>query len=303
MPARCQRETASAIVPEAEGKGKAHVKSIVRAFDFGGSGVKTASYDVSSSTVRRVSPVESHVAPDYDNFAEWLRDRVTVREHLVGVSCAGFVDLATGVNHRWNDAGLMGYPLAEELRRVYPDAESIRCLSDAEAHLWAALGEYDAPLLALAVGSSVGMALADEFGHLIRTRDDRPLECGTIRLRDTESREQAWWALGTPGLTELQHAHGEREAAARFGRRLGDFAAQFATLFHARTVVLSGGVIEHNWKRMAAAVTEAFDRGIPPWMAADQPEIHVSHWGREAALVGAAKFAHATASEASPHRT
>lgn len=265
----------------------------VRAFDFGGSGAKTAVYEMSASTARRVTQVEILANPDYGDLATWLRSHVDVRETLVGVSCAGFVDLVTGVNHKWNVAGLTDYPLAAEIERAYPIVRSVQCLNDVEAHLWSSVGEFKAPILSIAVGTSVGIAVADERGRIVRTRSDRPLECGNVRLRTSASTDVVWWALGTAGLKEEQERRGEREGAERFGYRVGAFAAQYAVLFQARTVVLSGGVIEHNWPSMAEAVESEFEHGTPSWMRQDPPRIVASKLGREAGLVGAARYAFA----------
>lgn len=97
--------------------------------------------------------------------------------------------------------------------------------------------------------------------------------------------------LENAGLEEQQTKLGKREGARQFGHRVCAFAAQYATLFQARTVVLSGGVIAHNWNDMSATVTAAFAQSIPRWME-DAPTLIASSWGQDAALVGAARYAY-----------
>jgi len=270
------------------------VSKRVRAFDFGGSGVKTAVYEVSRGDTKRIASIEILEHPDYGDFSHWLRSHVDVREELVGVSCAGFVDLATGVNHKWSVAGLTEYPLEGEVMKACPRSRSVRCLNDVEAHLLSSVGEFGAPILAIALGTSVGIAVADKGGKIVRTRPDRPLECGTVRLKTSAENDEVWWALGSPGLEEMRRRKGDSDGASRFGCRVGAFAAQYAALFQVRTVVLSGGIIEHNWEHMAEAVESEFSAGIPHWMSNDQPKIVASKWGREAGLVGAARYGGST---------
>jgi len=263
----------------------------IRAFDFGGSGVKTAVYDVTSSGVTLASKIERFEAPDYLRFSRWLAEAVDVREPTVGVSCAGFMDLDTGVNHRWAVAGLHEYPLAAEIRKVFPKAQAVWCLNDIEAHLHASLLEHRGPVLAIAIGTSIGIAVSDEAGCIVRARRDRPLECGQIRLRTGASNDEVWWALGAAGLEEQQEKRGRSDGAKQFGCRVGAFAAQYAALFHARTVVLSGGLIAYNWEDMREATQAEFAHNVPGWMS-DKPTLLASEWGRETALVGAARYAY-----------
>lgn len=199
----------------------------IRAFDFGGSGVKTAVYAVTSSGATLASKIERFEAPDYPRFSRWLAERVDVR----------------------------------------------------------------GPVLAIAIGTSIGIAVSDEAGCIVRVRRDRPLECGQIRLRTSASNDEAWWALGTAGLEEQQAKKGRADGAKQFGYRVGAFAAQYAALFHARTVVLSGGLIAFNWEDMREATEAEFAHNVPGWMS-DKPTLLASEWGREAALVGAARYAH-----------
>lgn len=207
------------------------------------------------------------------------------------MSSAGFIDLDTGINHKWGIAGLVEYPVAEELRKVFSSAEVVWCLNDIEAHLQAGIANARGPVLAIAIGTSVGIAVTDEDGRIIRTRRDRPLECGQVLLRTSASNAEAWWALGNAGLEEQQARRGRREGTIAFGNRVGAFAAQYAAVFHARTVLLSGGVIAHNWTDMQATVEAEFAHGTPSWMS-DVPTLIASPWGQDAALVGAARYAH-----------
>lgn len=262
----------------------------ILALDVGGSGVKHAHLEVSRSSARLLEPVRIIEEPRWDAFEQWAADSLPTSADIVAVSCAGFVDAITGVNHLCSIAGWRERPLRANLRGTFP-GKRVVVLNDVEAHLLAHTHECQHPLMLMAVGTSVGLALTDDTGRVVRTRAGWPLEFGAVVVKTSASCPDLWSALGTPGLAELQERHGTKLGAERFGYRIGATLAQYAGVFCPRTVVLSGGAVYHNWDAMADAVRNEFLADLPRWLRDDPPTLMCSPYGREAALVGVARYA------------
>ncbi|MCZ7652505.1 MAG: hypothetical protein M5U13_15590 [Thermoanaerobaculia bacterium] len=262
----------------------------ILAVDVGGSGAKHAWVEADRDGVRLVSPVVSLERPEWGRFEPWLASRIRERPDCLAVSCMGLVDPDSGVNRVASVAGWRNRPLRANLEAAFAPARVV-VLNDVEAHLFAHLGDHPTPLLAMAMGTSVGLAVADESRRVVRTRGGMPLEFGALRLDTSATCKELWSALGSIGLEELQRKLGPHEGTVRFGHRAGALLAQYAGLFSVRTVVLSGGIVESTWRTMGPAVAAEFSRGLPHWLTESPPRLLASPHGRAAALVGVAAHA------------
>jgi len=263
----------------------------VLAIDVGGSGVKRAWVEVDGDSARLASAVELIKHPRWDRFGEWLASELEARPTALAVASAGLVDSATGVNHFSAIAGWRERPLRDELSLAFPEAH-VAVLNDVEAHLYAHIGGSRAPVMALAAGTSVGIAVSDSEGRIMRARSGYPLQFGAVRLGCNSVRDVFRSGLGRPGLVELQLRKGKVKGTRQFGQRMGDTLARYAVVFSPRTVVLSGGLIAHNWDLMSRELLSAYARGLPKWLHDDPPEVVISPFAGEAALIGASLFAY-----------
>lgn len=269
--------------------GAGHMR--VLAVDVGGSGVKHAWVDVDGESATFATPVELITRPRWDRFGEWLAAELGQRPEVLAVASAGLVDSATGVNHYCAIARWRERPLGDELSSAFGGVQ-VAVMNDVEAHLYAHIGGTPAPVMLLAAGTSVGIAVADSDGRIVQARAGYPLQFGAVRLGSDSVRDVFRSALGKPGLMELEVRRGKAEGVKRFGSRTGDALARYAVVFSPRTVVLSGGLIEHHWDAMEAPLRKAFSRRLPRWLRDDPPAVVMSEHGRDAALIGASLFAY-----------
>lgn len=209
----------------------------------------------------------------------------TGRCNRVGLSVAGFVTASGAVTtsraQPWME-GPLQTTLAERL------GVTVRVVHDGEAHLFGALANIPRdrhPVIALAVGSSLAVAMTDEDGRLRRPRRDANWEFGEQRINTRASRREAWWALGRPGFNELVERDGTAAATAQFGARLGGFAAEVSGVFAARSVVLSGGIVAAHTDALGRSAREEFDLRRPWWTDA---QLLISPYGHAAGVIGAA---------------
>lgn len=263
----------------------------IRAIDIGGTGVKMAVFQAGGTKVADARTYEKlGVPPDWQAFEHWLSTKINLDADCVAVSCAGLVDSSTGKVMHCGVAGWVHRPLGENLKALCPGAK-VHVLNDAEAHLYAHLAESRQPLLVVAMGSALGLAMTDADGHFVRTRGALPIELGVLRLATSASRKEAWWALGRPGFNELVAQRGEAGAVEQFGYRLGAFLAQLTGAFLPRSIVVSGGFAAHYWSGLQSAVEHEFRQNLPDYVRDDPPTITNSPYGRQAALVGIARYA------------
>lgn len=208
----------------------------------------------------------------------------------LAVSCAGVVDARRGRVEHCAVTGWVGHPLADNFRALVPHVK-VSVLNDAESHLCAHIGDRTLPLMAVALGTGLGIAIADSRGRILRTRESRPLELGVLRLPTRASCKEAWSALGRPGYEELVVELGERRAAEQFGYRLGALLAQLSGAFMLRSITISGGFAANHWVEMRSAFEREFRQGLPDFLHNQRPNVTLSPYGREAGLVGVARFA------------
>lgn len=259
-----------------------------RTFDIGGSGVKTALWEgTSGSDIRLISEPRLFSNPDWTRLGQYLAERIPEGGETIGISCAGFIDCSAGIVKLCRVAGWKNRPLANEFR----DAFSVRdvvLLNDAEAHLAAHLDMAKHPLISLSLGTSVGFAISTERGLISRPRSDVNFDIGAMTLPTRASDNHVWWALGSPGLEELQKNIGQGEGVAHYGYRLGAFLVSLGSIFRPRIVVLSGGIVERHWKTMLPAVLSEMSTCKPDWL--EDIEILRSSREKNAALWGMAKY-------------
>lgn len=263
----------------------------IQTLDIGGSGVKCArfqSHSARAADMKMQGEPQFLGVPDWANFEDWLLSRLNVDAPVLAISSAGFVDPRTGVCRLTRVAGWKDRPLRANLERCLP-GRRVLVLNDIEAHLVAGADLYPHPQICLALGTSVGAALTDEAGRIVRTRPGWNLEFGAMRVPTRASQQEVWWLYGSGGLEELQQSLGHDKAARHFGYRVGAFVTALTGVFLPRTVVLSGGIVEACWEGMAETLLEEMRAGLPDW--AEEPKVIRSTYGRATALWGMAKYA------------
>ncbi|MFT4189838.1 MAG: ROK family protein [Aeromicrobium sp.] len=202
----------------------------------------------------------------------------------VAVSTAGFVDSERGrVRLSRAVPGLEG----DLARRLTSD---LGCptvvVNDGEAHAYAAgrIPDVDHGLVAISLGTSVGLGVLDAGGRPLRPCSGENWDVGDWRLDTRASEREVWWALGSQGLAEVERSMGEDAGRAQYGYRLGGWIATLGVVFRPRTVVLSGGIARAHWNRFAPALHEELAAQTPE---AARPQVVASPF-EEAGLVGAA---------------
>ncbi len=262
-------------------------KMIARLIDIGGSGVKTARLPLSECLKPLPEMQSQHFEhPKWNDFAVWMAQQGLLDSDVLGISCAGFVTLAGHVN-LCRVAGWSDKPLAREIQKHAPGTR-VFLLNDAEAHLMAHVEEERCPMLNLALGTSLGFAMADQTGHIVRALDGLNFDLGGMPLPTSAAEKEVWWALGSSGLKELQEHRGDEAGAARFGYRLGAFMGTLCGLFRPKTMVLSGGITSRWWDNFHPTMEKEFHESKPDWCST--PTLLRSPFGRDAALVGIARY-------------
>jgi predicted NBD/HSP70 family sugar kinase len=259
----------------------------LRLIDIGGSGLKTAILKLSN--IQSLAPqIESRHfdKPNWDDFAGWLAQQGLLDSEVLGISCAGFITL-DGIVKLCRVAGWRDKPLVRETQMQAPGTQ-VFLLNDAEAHLMAHMEESRCPMLNVALGTSLGFAMADANGQLVRALDGLNFDLGEIPLPTSAAEKKVWWALGSAGLAALQKQHGGEAGAAQFGYRLGAFLATLCGLFRPKTIVLSGGITAHWWDHFHSTMETEFSQSIPAWCPT--PTLVRSPFARDAALIGMALY-------------
>lgn len=261
---------------------------ITRLIDIGGSGVKTAKLRLSDLQSPDPQIASRHFdKPNWNDFAGWLADVDLLDCEVIGISCAGFITM-DGTVKLCRVAGWQDKPLVREIQEQAPGTR-VFLLNDAEAHLMAHAEESRCLMLNIALGTSLGFAMADANGQLVRALDGLNFDLGEIPLPTSAPEKKVWWALGSAGLAALQKRHGDEAGAAQFGYRLGAFLATVCGLFRPQTLVLSGGITAHWWDHFHTPMEAEFHQSIPAWCPA--PTLLRSPFARDAALVGMARYA------------
>ena len=260
----------------------------ILAIDVGGSGAKLQRYD---SRLGTRGEMVRYDQPDWERFDSWLASKLDFAPSLIGVSSAGFVDREEGVVRLARVAGWVDRPLVRQLEARFPGSR-VAVVNDAEAHLLAHLDQYPAPMLCLALGTSPALAVSLPEVPVLRPRSGLNFDIGSMRLETRATNKEAWWALGTKGLRELQAKMGELPGTLHFGHRLGSLLANLAILFFPERIVVSGGIVERWWREMEVGVLEELTQRFPSFGASKElpqcPKLIASPHGASAALRGAA---------------
>jgi predicted NBD/HSP70 family sugar kinase len=259
----------------------------LRLIDIGGSGVKSVRVrlaDIAGPLPRLQTQHFAH--PDWTDFVGWLADEGLLDTEVLGISCAGFITL-DGIVKLCRIAGWLDKPLVREIQKQSPGTR-VFLLNDAEAHLMAHVSGDSGSIITIALGTSLGFAMADANGQLIRALDGLNFDLGEIPLPTSAPEKKVWWALGSAGLAALQKQHGDEAGAAQFGYRLGAFLATVCGLFRPQTLVLSGGITARWWDHFHATMETEFDQSLPAWCP--KPTLLRSPFARDAALIGMARY-------------
>jgi len=256
-----------------------------RLFDIGGSGVKTVRLE-NLQVSEDIFDVKHYSNPDWDDFTNWLKDTGLLDSDAIGISCAGFIEADKQVK-MFRVGGWRDKKLVDEIKLILPNSK-VFLLNDAEAHLMAHQGLYEYPQMSISLGTSLGFALADKNGNIVRTLADINFDIGAMSLSTKASNNEVWWALGSNGLAELQNNLGELEGVKHYGYRLGAFLVTICSIFRPKTVVISGGITEKYWNEFQVSMFSEFNHSKPDWLEA--PNIYKSPYGVNAALVGIGNY-------------
>lgn len=269
--------------------------------DIGGSGIKTAIVVLEEQTIQINNRNVFDLPDNWDELENHVFDKLmsqhspdVLRSLPIAVSAVGFIDSDLGICRFSTRSKWRNRPLRANFTEAFSNP-SVFLLNDVEAHLFAHADLYEHPLLTIAIGTSAGLAFTDYQGRLVRLRKGWPTEFGAIRIKQTENPEhgEVWWSLGSFGYEQLLESYRTREEAGKhFGYRLGHFLAQYAGVLLPRTIVLSGGVVEHNWVHFKDSLEWEFLEDLNEWLRDDPPQLAQSPYGREAALIGVAKYAY-----------
>lgn len=265
----------------------------VLAVDMGGS-LKTATFmaDSDGTGLRLVHDHGTRDRIGLDDLAAELSRRCDGTD-AIGIALAGFVDATTGTVCYRHHGAVHDYDFAAIV--AAQTGLAVQILNDAEAHLLANHSGLEQAVLAVTVGSSVGVAVTDRHGRLFQTGPRCGVDLGGMRLETSASNPAVWWALGTDGLAELERLLGPERARARYGHRLGSFLGTVAGIFQPNSIVISGGIVasDTNWEAIGPTTNESFRGSVPDWFRRLdlRPHIVRSPYGRHTGLWGAAQRA------------
>ena len=161
-------------------------------------------------------------------------------------------------------------------------------LNDAESHLLAHTDLYKNPIMSVCLGSSLGFAISDRQGKIVKTLNGYNFDIGEMSLPTRASNKAVWWALGKHGLSELQSNMGFENGTKHYGYRLGALLVSLCSIFRPKTIVLSGGITEKNWFLFKDNMLSEFNKTKPDWL--DETQIKKSPFCDKAALIGMVKF-------------
>ena len=189
--------------------------SQLRAFDIGGSGVKTVQLDLNSD-IKTIPQrkIEYHRNPDWTNFVIWAADKGLLDCNLIGISCAGFIENNQNIR-LFRVGNWINKPLAREIQSRKPSVK-IHILNDAEAHLMAHYGMYAPPCMNIALGTSLGFAISDQSGRIFRPPDNINFDIGELSISTRASISKVWWALGSAWVGRIGENFGTRERGDSF---------------------------------------------------------------------------------------
>lgn len=255
--------------------------------DIGGSGVKAVQLSSNNISYSQMTPLIKHFSkPDWDNFVYWADKKGLLDCSDIAISCAGFVEADKKVS-LFRVGGWRNKLLVAEIKEIVPSAK-VFLLNDAEAHLMAHYDLFETPQMSISLGTSLGFAISDKNGKIVRTLSDINFDLGAMRLSIKAANSQLWWALGSNGLAELQKKMGETEGARHYGYRLGAFLVDICSVFQPKTVVLSGGITEAWWDVFQHNMISEFKNSTPDWLG--KITIYKSPFGEHAALIGMSKY-------------
>jgi len=267
---------------------KEGIEMYIQVLDIGGSGVKTALFLCDGyKHLELIEPVVHYENPDWPNFEVWLQGKINLDAKLIGISCAGFVNYSSNTIQLFRIGNWRNKPIKNDFEKAFQGTK-IFLLNDAEAHLMAHNDLLPHSQLCISIGTSLGFAISDRQGKIIRPPDNMNFDLGALAIPTRTTNNRVWWALGSHGMEELQNNMGHEDGIKHFGYRLGAFLASLCSIFRPDTVVLSGGITESYWNLFEENLRSEFKFNKPDWLP--EPQIINSPYGREAGLWGIAKY-------------
>lgn len=211
------------------------------AVDIGGSGARVAEI----TPIGQVADIRrARIGSRSELMAEM--DRYG-RISWLGLSVPGVVRINDGDVMRSGVTPWLVGSLRQELARELEC--SVEVVNDGSAHAlgMTAIPDLELGAICLALGTSVGFGALTESGELVQTLSGTSFEVGDMRLHTSASIKEAWWAVGQPGLEELEQAHGSAAGRERFAYRVGAFAKTLTIALQPRSVCFSGGFVARYW--------------------------------------------------------
>jgi len=266
---------------------------MIRLIDIGGSGVKTCKvrddFFVKEFETIEIQHFSNH---DWDNFVEFLYNHSLLDAEKIAISCPGFIR-KDGIIQLFRVGNWCNKNLVSEIK-AKSGCKNVYLLNDAEAHLYANIETRNvSPLyyttMLLSLGTSVGFAMSDADGEIVRTLNGLNFDIGCLAIKTSASNAQVWHALGSQGLHDLEIKHGYQKGVEQYGYRLGALLVSLASVFRPECVVLSGGITENHWENFKTAMFSEFNNTKPDWL--EFTEIRKAKYSKNSALVGMARYA------------
>ena len=227
--------------------------------DVGGSGVRMA-----QQNGRTIGTIRNFQISSKEDFIRRISETAN-GSHISGIalSVAGFVNSEKGVVILSRNASYLEGNLVSLLKSRFPLAK-VRLVNDGEAHACSLLCQgqnVKFGAIHLAFGTSVAFGVLDENKKVIRTCGGENWDIGDFCLKTSASMPEAYFALGSAGLRELESKLGSG-AYRQFGYRIGGLLNQLATIFRPRTIGLSGGIIVAHANELRPSILEEFHNPV-----------------------------------------
>jgi hypothetical protein len=269
---------------------------MTRYIDISGSGLKTALFIEPEwrpmphygEGETRFNNLQHFEKPDYANFFAWLKANSLLDglENLY-VSCAGYVSHR---NTRILKSNCTGWTSENTkwIREVEASNIKIKVMNDAVAHLGCQLFFDNGPVLCITLGSSIGVAFSSKYQHIF-SPDDYNLDVGELILNTSCSNKEAWFALGSKGLQELELSYAG-DAYEKFGYRLGSFCAVLSNIFRPATIFISGGIMQKHGEKIITSCKAEYNQQYKNpvhWLPIN---IFTMHQSKYNALIGLSNY-------------
>lgn len=179
----------------------------------------------------------------------------------IAISTAGFVNSSAGIVTLSSVSPFLEGKLVARLSDYFPSTKII-LTNDGDAHARGLLTKnVKLGAINLAFGTSVALGVISSDGESVYACNGENWDIGDLILNTSAAQKAAYWALGRPGLEELEKSMGV-DAYGHFGRRIGRLLNQLVLIFRPETVGLSGGIIDAHYPKMKRYIEGEFKQKV-----------------------------------------